>query len=281
MATEEAADKNTKKGKGRKKGLIGLVIIVIILGALVYLYETYGNLPTALLSIVSSGKQLNATTLKGVLLQKINSTKTFVVNYTGQIIIRKDPAVSFSFAKYYNSTRVSFSVTDLLQFGNVSAIFISRNISTHGTLCIKASSSSILDLINSSNVTNGYKCVQTDNSSVQAQLMRIADVFVNVSSLSNIAIKSYGIQLYNGQPCYSVSGSGSIEVNSTLVDGDSAAQTPVNVGFSACFSAQYNIPLYISANLTASNGSNIIINLNESSMSQATTAGQVTAPPGS
>jgi len=275
MATEEAADKNTKKGKGHKKGLISLVILVVILGAAVYLYETYGSLPTQLLSIVSSGKQLNATELKGLLLQKIDSMNNFAVNYTGQIIINKDPAVSVSFAKYYNNTRVWLSVGDLMQFGNLSAIFTSKNTSQYGLLCLKASYLPIFNLINSSNMTNGYKCVQTYNSSAQAQLSRIADIFVNVSSMSNVATRSYGVQLYNGQPCYSVSGSAMIEVNSTLVDVNSSTQTPVNVDFSACFSAQYNIPLTVSANLTAANGSSIRITLNESSLSQTTTASQV------
>ena len=254
-------------------------MLLIVFGVLAYLYETYGSLPSALASTVSSGKQLNSTVLEGALLQKVTSSKTFAVNYTGQIIITKDPPISFSFSKYYNDTKVALSIYDLPPFGNVSVVLISKNLSSRGTLCIKADPNSVFNKIESNNVTNGYKCIQTYNGSAQAQLFNIANTFINVSSLSGITTTSYGVRFYNLQPCYYVSGTGTMSVNSTLVDGTSSAQTPVNVNFNTCVSAQYNIPLYVSANLTAANGSNIRIMLNASSISQATSPDQVNSIP--
>ena len=218
-------------------------------------------------------------------MQKINSTKTFAVNYAGQIIITKDPPISFSFIKYYNVTKVTLSINDLPPFGNLSVIFLSKNLVLNdpsadgGTLCIKADPHSIFSNIQSSNVTNGYKCIQTYNSSAKAQLFNIANTFVNVSSLSGITTTSYGIRFYNLQPCYYVSGTGTMKVNSTLVDVNSSAQTPVSANFATCVSAQYDVPLYVSVNLTAANGSSISILLNESSISHAANQSQVNSLP--
>jgi type II secretory pathway pseudopilin PulG len=281
MAAKESADKSAKSGKGHRKRWIALIVVLVILGVLAYLYEMYGSLPTMLISVLSSGKQLNSTTMEGAMLQKLNATKTLAASYSGQITFNSDPSANFSFTKYYGDIRVAFSASGIPAFGNVSAIFVTSNTSAHGTLCIKTSSASIFDMFNSSNVTDGYKCMQTYNTSAREQLFRVADIFVNLSSLSYATLKSYGISFYNGQPCYSASGSGSIEVNSTLVGGSSSTQTPVNAEFSTCLSAQYSIPLYISANLTAANGSSIRVRLNESSMSQTTTASEATALPGS
>jgi hypothetical protein len=274
---KEIVEKKTKKG-GHKK-LFASVAVLIVLGVLIYLYEAYGSLPSSLASAVSSGQQLNSTVLEGALIQKVNSSKTFAVNYTGQIIIKKDPPISFSFAKYYNDTKVALSIENVSPFGNLSVMLISKNMSAQGTLCIKADPNSVFNEIASSNVTNGYKCIQTYNSSAQAQLFNIANNFVNVSSLSGVTTSSYGVRIYNGQLCYSVSGSGTISVNSTLVGGNSSAQTPANIDFSTCLSARYNIPLYVSANLTAANGSSIQISLDESSISQATSLDQVSSLP--
>ncbi len=272
--------KNAKKGKGHKVLLASLAVLLMLAVIIAYLYETYGSLPGAVVSTVSSGKQLNSTVLEGTLTQKINAAKTFAVNYTGQIVIKKDPPISFSFTKYYNDTKMALSIKDLQPFGNLSVVMISKNMSSmQGTLCIKADPNSVFDTIESNNVTNGYKCVQTYNGSAWSQLLGIANVFINVSSLSGITMSSYGVKLYDGQPCFSVSGTGSMLVNSTLVDGNSATQTPVNVNFNTCLSAQYNIPLYVYANLTAANGSSILISLNASSVSQATSQAQINSLP--
>lgn len=279
-------DKEDNKGKKSHKGRwIGLAVAIIIIVGIIYLYETYGTIPSTLISTLSTGKQLNSSTLESVMFQKIATSNTFAVNYTGQITIKKDPAISFSFAKYYNSTKITFSVADSPIFQNASGVFVSKNVSSnglmspYGTLCFKASPGSVLNLINGSNVTNGYRCVQTSDPEVQAQAERITNAFVNISSLNNAAPKSYGVKLYNGQPCYYVAGNGTIYVNSSLVDINTGIQTPVNINFNACFSAQYGIPVTVWANMSASNGSSITISLNESSINQNTTSDQVNSLP--
>ncbi len=266
-------------GQGSRKALIAVVAAAALIGIAAYAYVLYGSLPAALASTLSSGRQPNSTALQGMLLQKIDSAKTFSVGYSGQITINRDPPIGFSFAKYYNDTRISFFFEDMPTFGNLSAVVISRNFGENGTLCIRADPGSALAIRNGSSAGNGYSCLQTGSSGAGAQLFGIADRLVNVSSLSGISTHSYGVTLYGGQPCYSVSGSGTIMVNSTLVDVKSSAQAPVSVGFSACFSAQYNIPLTIDANLTAGNGSSIRILLNESTIGEAASAEEVDALP--
>jgi multidrug transporter EmrE-like cation transporter len=279
VATKVVSDKSAKPVKGHRKLWVSLAIVLIIAIALLYLYESYGSLPSSVVQALSSGKQLNSTVLQNIVLQKVNSSNTFAVSYSGQITIKKDPPISFSYAKYYNDTRITLSVDNVTPFGNLSAVLITKKLSQNGTLCIKADKNSVFNIIQSGNVTDGYKCVQTYNGSAHEELLSIANSFVNVSSLANIATKSYGLSLYNGQPCYSISGSGTIKVNSTLVDVSSPAQTPVAIQFDACLSGQYNIPLTLSANMTAPNGSSIKISLNESSVNEAATADQVDSLP--
>jgi hypothetical protein len=277
---------------GSHKKLLALCAVVIILGILLYLYETYGSLPSAVISALSSGKSPNSAVLEGILLQKINSVKTFAVSYTGRITIKKDPPISFSFEKYYNNTKVFLSIDNVSPFGNLSAVLISENpfvnlsavplsekFSTHGTLCIKADPNSVFNTIESGNTTDGYGCVQTYNVSAQAQLLRILNFYVNASSLGNIVTKTYGLKLRNNQPCYFVSGNGTVEVNSLLIGANSPSQTLVNMYFDTCLSAQYSIPLNISTNMTTADGSSINIFLNESSMNQTTTHYQVDSLP--
>jgi len=279
MATDATSDKSVKQGKGHKKLWIALAAVVVFGLFLLDLFETYGNLPRSIVPVLSSGKLLNSTVLQNIIFQKIDSSNTFSANYLGQIIIRRDPPISFSYSKYYEDNRITFSIGGIPPFGNLSVISISRNLSSDGTLCIKSDPDSVFGAISGSEMVDGYRCTATHNSPMWTQLLNIANLFVNVSSMSNIATKSYSITLYDGQPCYSVSGSGIIKVNSTLVDVNSSAQTPVNINFNACFSAQYNIPLTFSANLTAANGSSIQILLNETSINQNTTAHQVDSLP--
>jgi len=279
MAAKVTSNKSAKQRNGHGKLWISLAVVVILGILLLYLYETYGSIPSSIAPVLSSGKQLNSSALESIVLQKVSVANTFAVYYTGEITIKKDPPISFSYAKYYNDTKITLSMQNVQPIGNVSAVLLSKKFSPNGTLCIKADRNSVFDIINSSNMTDGYRCVQTHDSSTREELLSIANNFVNLSSLSNIAMKSYSLTLYDGQPCYSVSGSGTIMVNSTLVDVNSSVQTPVNLQFSACFSAQYNIPLTLSANMTASNGSSIKISLNESSTDQATNAGQVDSLP--
>ena len=279
MAAKEAKDSGAVRGKSHKGRWIGLAILFVIIVAGAYFYETYGGLVSSLITVLSAGKQINSSTLQSVMFQKIDALKAFSTNYTGTIVINQDPAMGFSYAKYYNDTRVTFYAYNLSRLGNVSAVFVTKNTSAYGTLCIKASPGSPFNITSGGNITNGYRCVQTQSRSVQAQLLGMARVFIDLSSLGNVVPKSYSLSSYNGQPCYSVSGTGTVNVNSTLLNASAAGYTPVNVSFSACFSGQYNIPLYVHASMISKRGGSMIVSLNETSISQATTAAQVTAPP--
>ena len=274
--------KQKKKGKGHKRLKIAAVAIIIILGALLVLYEMYGSLPSSILSAVSSGKQLNATTLQGIIFQKVNAAPMFSVNYTGNITIKSDPPFSVSFIKYYNETWYSF---------------ISYNFTfpTHNLTVFNSSSTSIILLIpNSSNNAygtlcvggipvgigtsfGGYRCFQTYGN--ETQEAAIANLFFNVSSLSNVTTTSYGLSQYNGQPCYLISGIGTIDVNGELLGGNFSAETPMSLDFRACLSAQYDIPLNIQANMNAANGASIYIDVSESALGTTTNGNEVTVSP--
>ena len=274
--------KQKKKGKGHKRLKIAAVTIIIILGALLVLYEMYGSLPSSILSAVSSGKQLNATTLQGIIFQKVNAAPMFSVNYTGNITIKSDPPFSVSFIKYYNETWYSFiahnftfPTHNLTVFNSSSTSIIllipNSNNNAYGTLCVGG----IPVRIGTS--FGGYKCFQTYGNGTQEAA--IANLFFNVSSLSNMAITSYGLNMDNGQPCYLISGTGTIDVNSELLGSNSSAYTPMNLNFKACLSAQYNIPIQIVATMTAANGANVTIDVSESALGTTTNSNEVTVSP--
>jgi hypothetical protein len=173
------------------------------------------------------------------------------------------------------AANATFTVTSAVATpaaGNVSIVYItnSRN-SMQDTLCTEGVSVSI-------GTTQGnYTCFKTyGNSSQEAA---IANLFVNLSSLNNIATTSYGVSLYNLQPCYSVSGTGTIDVNSELLGSSSPGETPMRLTFDACLSAQYNIPLRIHARMVGANGASIVINLDESAIGTTTNNNQVTGLP--
>ena len=279
MAKAEEADgqKQKEAGKGHKKLKIFLIALVVLFGVLFALYEMYGSLPSSVLSAVNSGKPLNATVLEGIVLQKVNASPMFSANYTGNITINNgsDPSFHFSFLKYYNATRYTFSVTGLYHLQsskNVSILYITNSSnSMQNTLCAEGVPVSI------GTVAGSYTCFKTYNNWTQEA--GIANLFVNVSSINNVATTSYGVSLYNGQPCYSVSGTGTIGVNGALFGASSSGEIPMGLTFSACLSAQYNIPLYISAYMTGANGRSVSINLNESAIGMATNSNQVMGLP--
>ena len=74
MATNEVFDKGAKQGKGHKKLWIALAVLLVLGISLLYLYETYGSLPSSIAPVLSSGKQLNSTVLQNIVFQKVRSS---------------------------------------------------------------------------------------------------------------------------------------------------------------------------------------------------------------
>ena len=272
-AEEEASNNHTKLK-------IFLIIVALFVGLMYYLYETYGSLATVFYDYISSGGSINQTRMVGLLFQKIDSMPKLAIGYSGRITIRNDPPFNFSYMRYYNYYRTSVSLSDLPPFGNVNLVLFSKNDTQYGTLCMSGDQQ-IMDTISIGSVSNGYKCFQVYGN--QTQLNMTSNLFINLTSLSNTSIKSYGVTIFNGQPCYFISGIGWVEVNSTVVGANlspnSTEYVPAYVAFKIYLSAEYNIPVEVSANLTTSNGSQVYIILNQTSFNQAANESQVTSVP--
>ncbi len=279
MVDKKGSAPNTQKnrGKSHKKLIVGLIIVIIVIGALYYLYETYGSLPASAISMMASGHALNATSLQALMLQKIVSTPNFRANYSGsmQVTIVNMGNGADSGKLYY-----ILQVSKLQQLGNLTLQY-SQNY------------------VGLKNYSNPNLCVLTDNLQIiqkvgaaEQNIMicknpqehprfsgTVVNLLVNISSLDNININSYGISSYNGEPCYSVSGNGTIDVNSTIVGANSGPDIPAKMNFSTCLSAQYNLPFYLNAQIVPTNGSKILIALKDYSMGPfSVSTGQANLP---
>ncbi|MHB1830584.1 MAG: hypothetical protein ACYCO0_04280 [Candidatus Micrarchaeaceae archaeon] len=263
------AAKAKKHGKGLK--IAAAVLLILILGG-AYIYLTYGSLPSAILS----AKQLNYSTIRSIALQKEASTLMMSVSYIGSIEVNNtDPYVQVAFSKYHNDSRTTFNLTSLPvvgsvnEIGNMSAVIISLNNGTSGYSCVK--------VWNSAATAGGrYSCSSLSNVSGNFESL-IGDL-VNISSLKNLHMDSYGLSFYEGQqPCYSVSGTGSIMVNGALVG--MAGYVPSNFSFSACVSAQYDIPLMLIGTMSTRGGKFVHVDMLQSGINFTTDYSQVTSLP--
>ena len=287
------ADQKTSAGaaakpqpKAKKKGsapLIALIAIIVVIAVLYYLYSVYGTLPSSLVSAKLSGEQFNASTLKSIMLQKVYSSPMFAVDYSGSITTGlNDPGLTASFLKYYNNTRTTYSFSNMPVIGSAQVVVISLNSGQSGYICANATNSAMVaEIFNNANSTKGYQCISASGSNYQ-KLSTLLNRMINTSSAGSIQISSYSLSSFNGQPCYVVSGSGSIRVNSTLAGINGAgilAQVPSNFTFNACFSSQYNIPINFSGRFSPAGGLPISITLQETSISTATTQSEVEALP--
>ncbi|VVB76859.1 Uncharacterised protein [uncultured archaeon] len=261
---EDSKNEPKKHGNGLKI-VAGVLLVVVLAGA--YLYYTYGSLPSAVLS----SKQVNESTLRSALLQKISSTPQLSFAYLGSIVINNtDPYIAINFSKYYNDSRATFSFTQFPVLGNVSVIIISLNNGTSGYGCLKAWNSTLGE-------AKGYVCT-TATGLATSGIMDTLNRIVNTSSISNLQISSYGISLWNGQPCYSVSGSGAMKVNGALVN--QAGFIPSTFDFDSCFSAQYNIPLTLNGTFDLGNGRFAHVRIRQTGMGLATSDSEVVSLPG-
>lgn len=257
----EKDDKKQSVGKGRKKIVI-LVAAIIILGIIAVLYEMYGSLPTSLLSAMNSGKPLNSTVISSIMFQKVASMPSFQANYTGNITINSDPLIIVGFQSYGGMLLAGITTSS-----SAPASFPLGNFDLHYDGKIQSNQSNPISV--------NQSCFFTDNPTLANQIKlqpaassvynnlagrsyggcqpwsnqsfadKIGNLILNISSISNVNITSYGVSSYAGIPCYDARGSGNLDVNSTLFAYSGARYEPAKMEFNACLSAQYNMPVYL------------------------------------
>lgn len=284
----DSEDKNVrnKSKKGHKK-LIAFMAVLIIIGIVAVLYEMYGSVPAGLIFAVSSGKPLTAATLSGVLLQKIASSQTFSANYTGTVAINsQDPVIIFSFNKYINNTLfydVNFESIFNSSIYNQVAVAGIGEVGYNGSLPTFIPSKVCLNVIHDSAVLNsvgnggistiislpGYTPSQYLCAAPSSQFSNnIENLFVNMSSLGDLKLSSYSLRFLNGNPCYFVSGTGTIDVNSTILGYSGSKEESSSLNFSSCISAKYDIPFNLTMNINGNKGGSMDLKMNVRDINQ-------------
>lgn len=262
-----------KENFGKKKSSAGTVIkiaiLVVIIIALAYLYEMYGTLPVSILSAAISGKPLNFQTFSSVINQKLQS-EDVGAKYTGSIKIASDPPFNFTFEDADGAYLYGLIAQDLPGFGSPQLTFTFTPYSNSVYLFCEDGSPAIAhSLANSGlNATSGELngtealCFKpTINNSTES--FRFLNVFMNLYGFQNISTQSLGLGSYGSSatPCYNYAGTGSAEINSTIVGSKGQYYMPATMKFNTCISSQYMIPLSLSATFTAQNGKTVSVSM--------------------
>ena len=234
-----------KKEKRRGKGRVALIVVLIVVLVGAYLFLTYGSLPEAVLT----AKQLNSSTMISIMTQKINSASDVNLSYTGSIIVNgSDPELTFYYYKYDGHINSHLEIQHLSAVGNVSASVVWNNYSRSEVSCV---------IYNYTNPNSTQVCKNSDYPySVYSQIL---GTLFNVSSVSNVHTTSYGLQSVSGQPCYDVKGSGSVDVNGTIVN--RPGNIPSTFNFNTCLSAQYDVPLSVNVSVKLKTGGTIAFSI--------------------
>ncbi len=237
----------------RKSRHIGLIISVVIIAVLAYLFLVYGSLPYSLLT----AKQLNASTLQSIMLSRINSAKTLNLSYNGSIAVNgSDPYVQFSYNKNSSGTYLALYILHSNSYDEVNAKL--ANISASGLVCTTYHEP----------VYNGqpYPFPSCVYGKPYIHMLRLADEIANFSTIGNVSTSSYGLRMYQGQPCYSMNGTATIMVNGSIVN--SLGFVPATVYFNTCISAQYNLPLNLNGYAKMSGGQIVNFHFNETKFNE-------------
>ncbi|MDE1870834.1 MAG: hypothetical protein KGI06_01175 [Candidatus Micrarchaeota archaeon] len=247
-----------------------LAILAILALAVVYIVYTYASLPIALLS----AGQLNQGAIEQIIMQKVNSTPELNLTYQGSVVVNNtDPGILVKMLKYHNYSRYTVTFTDFPDIGNVSTIIIPSSNGTYS--CVKEWES----LSQLADPRHPYVCTSVNAPSGLFDFLSLVllSKVADISTLNNFQVTSYGISSWGGQPCYSVSGTGSIDINGALVN--QTGFVPSNFSFTGCLSGQYDVPLTL--NVVANAGGKFVhIDVISTGIGTSTTQSEVTSLPG-
>ncbi|MDE1768043.1 MAG: hypothetical protein KGH64_01565 [Candidatus Micrarchaeota archaeon] len=231
-----------------------MIIVAVGIVIVAYLYSQYGSLPSNLFSVLASGKSLNGTAVMSIMFQKIALLPSFQDSYTGNITAGSDPTLNAYVNEENNQLVVGIaapSAPSSFSFGTFNLSYIG-SIQANKTNPVSVKSSCFY----TSNQTLAQKLSLPLNKSKssygecqpwgnQSFTKGVANLFINISSLSNVHISSVSIG-YPGisepDPCYRVQGTGTVQASGALLGEPSVPYKPVNITFDTCLDAKYNIP---------------------------------------
>jgi hypothetical protein len=259
---------STKSGVSHMKRNAALVVLLVVVVGAALFYNFY--LGGGVIGI-ASGALSNPAALKGMIIQTVASTPEITLNYAGTIRANvtppngSDPLVSIPFSlsymKYYNDTRMNFTLVGNPSLGIASVSAVSVQEDTNVTLCYNINDT-------------GFTCAASPGGTT-TEIFQNLTRELNISSIVNVGVSGAMPSLYNWAPCWAVTGSGTVNADSMIFGGSNA-----NMSFSACVSTKYDVPLWLKATITESNGERILVNITANQLSHTSSRGEATALPG-
>ena len=231
-----------KKGKGsRRRIILALLALVIIAG--VYLFFTYGSLPYA----VITAKNLNSSTLVSIMTQKVNSAAIVNLSYSGSIMINNtDPKFNFSYIKNGSQSWSDFKLRGVPNLVDIEATTYLNQTSGNGKGCV---------IYNFDSYNSTPTPICKDSAYPYSAYTTVLGYLFNLTSVGNLSIGNYGLGYSGGQPCYWISGSGTVMVNENPFN--QTGYAPAQFILDACLSPQYNVPLYVYVDILLRNRESI------------------------
>jgi hypothetical protein len=241
-----------KKQVGGKSHIVRnislIVVVAIVIGGAYFYYEYFsGGIGGAVYYAIISGNPSQA--IQTAALQKLDSTPQFTLSYAGAItenitVNSIDPQVVrpfyLGYQKYTNASRISASFSGLPNLANESLVIIKLDGGSTVYVCLNQSGT-------------GFKCTESAGSAQQEEAS-ISGYF-GLSSLGNLHIGTPTPSYFNGLPCFLVQGTGTLYGSTPLLQDSGNA----SLGFSACFSSDYYVPLTINATLTPAGSTPVFI----------------------
>ncbi len=241
-----------KKRRGSVKWIIlALFALIIIAGA--YLFFTYGSLPYAIIT----AKNLNSSTLISIMAQKINSAAVANLSYSGSIVINKtDPQFSFLYSKNGSQSWSDLKLMNMSNVEDLEATTYLNQTSGNGRGCV---------IYNFDNQNGTSTSICKNSSYPYSAYTTVLGYLFNLTSIGNVSTNHYGVGSFGGQPCYLVSGAGTVMVNEVLFN--QTGYAPGLFFFNTCLSARYDVPLYADVVVITGNiGNSINFSMTNSGM---------------
>ncbi len=268
--------KPTKTGHaGRNIGITIVLAIVVAGGLFYYLYLSGGEI-----SLAFAAAQ-NPASVGQIIFQHINQTKQLGLSYAGMLTAnittpygghRISLPFSLKYLKYYNDSKIEFSITNstlLLGVPNVTIDVLLLNGTSNVVTCYSVGGSApSCGSINST----------LSNLPLLYNLTGTLDIQGLLSQVTNTSIGTPTPSFYGTQPCWAISGSAELNVPGQLVR-TLAGSSNVSVSADTCVSPQSYLPLHLGLTLKSGLGSAASLTLDNTGMSLTTNESEVTSLP--
>jgi len=250
-----------KSNNGMLIKAIAALIIIVIVAYLAYSF-TKPAYSSPVIALLSTDKPVSMVAVVNAMINTVNATNKLNVSYTGTVelytsllksSISASAPIELSYEKYYNISRISLVISDMLNVGNMSAVVIKNGSALY--TCSKTPFSGLL----TSN--SNYTCIRNLNTTTpQIQTPGISNI-TNTTKELNITVHGVKEISNNKITCYLMQGSGKLNIplnntnSSPFVGVFKSGGANVTYNLTSCVSTQYGIPINVSGSIAEINSS--------------------------